>query len=535
MSVPLRIAAFRASARCRGAGLLVAALLLSRAALPGQAAPNGESGGVEPAAAGRGDSIADLVATGEQALQIEDPVLSWRTFQAVGALAPGLADGVIGLGRAHLLLGRATVAVAYADSALRLDAARQEAMTLAVRARIRAREFDDAVRSAASFVARVADPGPELLAAQASALFRIQRTDEAATVYRLVLQHDAVHPEAHLRLGSGLSSPCTARITPALRRAVVLLRAGKIDAAIRELQRVLAGDADNPVIHRLLGEALLTQRALGSMALRDPAFARLRAALPQPDVSALPVAEFVPAYGQLDGERRAVVDRAVSLFGSRLGKLLAIGGRHDLLLEVERTTDAATRATLRGRRTFDGRVWDDVRGIGGLAAATGIEALDDAAQFGFDTLAHEIAHQVHYFALAPVDRARIRSLYRTAKTEGRCLDFYAATNEAEYFGQGVEAFASLGKRPGGETTHGHTRFELWRIDRDLHDFVAGIVDTDPLAGPARVPLLQAAIAVALRSGRPEDAATAAAMLPPGPERQAAEAAADAAVRAAQSF
>ena len=37
-----------------------------------------------------------------------------------------------------------------------------------------------------------------------------------------------------------------------------------------------------------------------------------------------------------------------------------------LLDEVERTTDAGSRRSLKGKRTFDGRIWDDVRGIGGL-------------------------------------------------------------------------------------------------------------------------------------------------------------------------
>ena len=243
----------------------------------------------------------------------------------------------------------------------------------------------------------------------------------------------------------------------------------------------------------------------------------------------------MPADRHLDGERREVVDRAMQLFGSRLARLIAIGGRHDLLLETDRTTDAEGRAMLKGKRTFDGRVWDDVRGIGGLSAATGIEALDEAAQFGFDTLAHELAHQVHYFALRPVDRAKITELYKKARREGRCLDYYAASDEAEYFGQGVEAFHSLGKRPGGETTHGPTRFELLRVDPDLHGFVAEVVDQDPLAGPRRIELLLAAIDVALRCGRPDDAVQAAEMLPAGAERDEARARAAAALQAAAAW
>ena len=231
------------------------------------------------------------------------------------------------------------------------------------------------------------------------------------------------------------------------------------------LRAVLRREPLHPIAHRLLGETVFAQRTAMGMAASDPAFLALAAAMPKPDVRGLPVAEFVRAYPTLSPTRRVVVERTAAMFGSQLGRLCAVGCRHDLLGELERTTDESARANLRGRRTFDGRVWDDVRGVGGAKAATGMEALDDAATFGFDTLAHEVAHQVHYLAFTPLQKARIRSLYQRALSEGRCLDYYAASNEAEYFGQGVEAFASLAKRPGGETTHGHTRFELYAVDR----------------------------------------------------------------------
>ncbi len=57
----------------------------------------------------------------------------------------------------------------------------------------------------------------------------------------------------------------------------------------------------------------------------------------------------------------------------------------------------------------------------------------------------------------PVQRQRLRELYQRAKADDAFLDYYAASNDAEYFGQGVEAFVSFGKAPGQETTHGHTR------------------------------------------------------------------------------
>ena len=126
---------------------------------------------------------------------------------------------------------------------------------------------------------------------------------------------------------------------------------------------------------------------------------------------------------------------------------------------------------------------------------------------------------MHLYALERNQRARISVLYRRAMAAGRLLDYYAATNEAEYFGQGVEAFASYGKRPGGESTHSHTRFELIRVDPDLHDFIAELVDSDPLESPQRNHLLQAAVAVALRSGREDDAVVAAGLMDPSWERE----------------
>lgn len=484
----------------------LAACLVLASAAPGQApAP----GGSEPVAG-------PWLREGERLLDREDPVGAWQAFRRA---IPGV-PGQIGLGKTHLMLGRSDFALAYGEAALRATRDDQEAMALCVRALIRGRSFDEALQRATRFVERVDQPVAELLAARGSALFRVQHIDEAAEVYRQVVARDPQHAEAHLRLGSGLLPPIRLAPEPRLAAAVARAHAGDREAAIATLLAVLAAFPDHPVAHRLLGETLFAARAADSMASADPTFAALAAAMPHRDLRAVPTARFVVGYAELAAERRAVVDRTATLFGSRFDRLIGLGCRHDLLGELERTTDATQRSNLRGTRTFDGRVWDDVRGIGGMQAATGIESLDEAAQFGFDTLVHEIAHQVHFFAFSRVEQARLRSLYQAAVSNRTFLDYYAASNEAEYFGQGVEAFASLGKRPGGETTHGHTRFELLAVDPALHAFIASVVDYDPLADPAaREPLLVAAIGVALRCGRPADALVAAGLLPDGPTRQ----------------
>ncbi|MFN3244929.1 MAG: tetratricopeptide repeat protein [Planctomycetota bacterium] len=452
-------------------------------------------------------------------LEVEDPMAAWRVFQDARADGAQHLERDLGLGRAHLMLGRADYATAYGEAAVAAAPGRQDAMALSVRALIRARRFDEAVRRSRAYLARSERPTVDLLAARGSALFRVQRPGDAAAAYRRVVGLDLGHAEAHLRLGSGLLDPVVVQIPRKLRLAVGAIAAGERARAIELLQRLLLEHPGHPIVHRLLGEALYAERTARSMAMQDEAFRRLAATMPKPDVRELRIAEFVPAYRGLARARREVIERTAALFRSRLDKLIRVGGRHDLLAELERTTDADARKNLRGSRTFDGRVWDDVRGIGGLRAATGIEALDEAATFGFDTFAHEVAHQVHFFTFNPLERARIRSLYKQAMAERRCLDYYAASNEAEYFGQGVEAFVSLAKRPGSETTHGHTRWELLRVDPKLYAFLVSLVDFDPLLdGAARQRLLAASVEVALRCGRPEDAAVAAEMMNPGEQR-----------------
>jgi len=470
-------------------------------------------------APGGGTSAGYWVREGQRHLEREDPWRAWQAFQLAADSGNSDFEYLVGLGRAHLMLGRSAFAYRYAEIVVTTGAGNQDGMALCVRSLIRARAFDAAVRRAGKFVLAVDEPTAALLAARGSALFRVQRVTEAAGVYRQVIGIEPRNAEAHLRLGSGLLPPMKVEVGAKLRAAVAAGRAGEHGKAIADLLRIVAEDHGNPIAHRLLGEALFADRAAGGMAANDPSFAALSAALPEPDARRLPVGDFVNGYRGLSRARRRVVDRAALMFGSYLPKLITIGSRHNLLLELERTTDAPSRRSLRGKRTFDGRVWDDVRGIGGMQAATGIEGLDEAAQFGFDTIVHEIAHQVHFFAFTPLQRAKIKRLYRTALEENRCIDYYAASNEAEYFGQGVEAFASFAKRPGSETTHGHTRFELYRTDPALHDFIASVVDRDPLRdGAGRDAVLAAASAVALRCGRAEDALQAAEWMGPGAER-----------------
>jgi tetratricopeptide (TPR) repeat protein len=464
-------------------------------------------------------ALSRLVKKGWASLEREDPVRALAVFREVCHRAPDSQEGKIGIAETYLFLGKPGLARPYIETVRRQMPDDQGTMALHIRILIRDSKFDCALRMSSLGLKKFKQPGADMMAAHASALFRVQRTDEAAAMYQRVLRLDPLRPEAHLRLGSGLLPPCVAPYVHSVRLGIRARDRGALQLAQQHLVKALQESPNHPVAHRLLGEVLYEQRYVKSMVACSKVYAEFRRALPVPALDGIPVEEFLPGFRELSGERKKVASRALRLFGSLIPKLVAMRGSHDLLRAAERTTDAAARANLRGQRTFDGRVWDDVRGIGGLQAATGIESLDEAAQYGFDTLTHELAHQAHLYAFRPLLRVKIRSLYRSAKKSGRCLDFYAATNEAEYFGQGVEAYVALAKRPGCEKTHGHTRFELFRRDPGLHRLIAGIVEFDPLRDAAdRARLLPLAVDLALLRGCPEDAVTAAEMLDKGPQR-----------------
>ncbi|MEI8390405.1 MAG: hypothetical protein WCG23_11045 [bacterium] len=96
-----------------------------------------------------------------------------------------------------------------------------------------------------------------------------------------------------------------------------------------------------------------------------------------------------------------------------------------------------------------------------------------------NTLAHEFNHNFTDDILDQNDKKVLADLYKQAKDTDKCLDYYAALDEWEYFAQGYEAFCSVYKphvsmiynddylQGGGS----HTRFTLKRKDPALYKFI----------------------------------------------------------------
>ena len=462
-----------------------------------------------------------LLELGSAAIEAGDPgkaLASYRAILLQRELSAELRwQAKLGLGKSWLVLGQGGTAKAYANELLRTRPSAASAWALLVRAVLSTGEFQLALELSRRAFRVFGGLSTELRSAHASALFRNQELRAAEAEYRRLLRQEPRNNEALIRLGTGLLSPRTARRDETIDHAALLGRKGQFNKAISALLAFLGANPEHPVALRLTGELQLSQLRAKSPLVREAFMSTYWALLDEVRQPLLDLPAFFPKVAVLGPDRVAMLRRSSLPFEKKIARVGLAGGSHDILLEWERSTDAEERRWLRGTLTFDGRGWDDVRGVGGLNAATGVEALDEAQGGGFQTVIHEIAHQIHMHAMSEKDKRKLTKLYELAEQEGCALDYYAAANEAEYFAQGVEAYLSFMKAAGQPVTHGHTSFELLRRDPRLFGFVAEILDWDPLESAARGRILKLAFRAALRVGRTEDARLIFEMLP-GTER-----------------
>src|SRR5215216_4420383 len=265
------------------------------------------------------------------------------------------------------------------------------------------------------------------------------------------------------------------RIEPRYYRALVALgdvwlREGDYERAATAARLAKEVDADGAVAHTELSYANRGMQEQARTKIGATDFAALYYGQPAPPSYEL-TREIFPNYKSLTRTRQIVIDRAVAPLAEFLPALARSKARHYLLAFDERISDLGDFNDLDEEKTFDGRYYASIRGVGGRVTVSGIEYIELAAQGGFNTIAHEFAHQVHMAALSKDQARAIRRLYERARHEGRTLDFYAAANEYEYFAQGYEAFISNHKRPSAGVTARHTNQELLMRDPDLHAFL----------------------------------------------------------------
>ncbi len=187
---------------------------------------------------------------------------------------------------------------------------------------------------------------------------------------------------------------------------------------------------------------------------------------PEPDR----LREVFPDFDRVDEDLQKIILVSVAPLSNYVGVLAEAGATYQLIPFHKRLWELRHKERNRGRRTFDLRLWDDVKGQGGFHATAGEEWIRDVMYERFNVLAHEFMHQVHSI-LTEDQQKEVESLYREAKREGRTLDYYADYNEWEYLAQAYEAWISPRKLPELSGTAGHTRDELERLDPSVIPFL----------------------------------------------------------------
>jgi Tfp pilus assembly protein PilF len=265
------------------------------------------------------------------------------------------------------------------------------------------------------------------------------------------------------------------RIQPRYYRALIglgdiWLRDGDYERAATAARMALAVDSDGTAAHLELAYANrgLQERARIEIGGEDYT-AKFYQRLPPPTYALTQV--IFPNYRGLTRRQQQVIDWAVAPLADYLPALARSRARHYLLAFDETASDMGDFDEIAEEKTFDGRYYASLRGVGGRVAVSGLEYIEMAASGGFHTIAHEFAHQVHITALGKAETLAIRRLYEQAKEAGRALDYYAAANEYEYFAQGYEAFISDDKRRSAGVTARHTRRELEARDPQLYGFL----------------------------------------------------------------
>ncbi|MDH5384467.1 MAG: tetratricopeptide repeat protein [Candidatus Aminicenantes bacterium] len=178
-------------------------------------------------------------------------------------------------------------------------------------------------------------------------------------------------------------------------------------------------------------------------------------------------------YEQLNRDMQKILRLSVQPLKNYLKALRIAGATFYLTPFHKLLWEAPYNEGLKDQRTFDLRLWDDVKGNGGFHATSGEDWERDVKYLRFNVVAHEFAHQVHPF-LSKKHREEIKWLFLKAKKERRTLDFYADFNEWEYFAVGVEAFVSLEKLADQKIGYGHTQRELLETDPDLYYFIESL-------------------------------------------------------------
>ena len=404
-------------------------------------------------------------------------------------LAAGrLAYDMLDYPRAESLFARAlaaTPATAASETARRTRSAAHLGRALVMQKR---RDWDGSL--AELRLALGDDATADALEALAQTLIRLGRTDEAISAAQWGVRLDPYHDPSHYLLGNGYTRNSYTQLVAA-RPAAFADAAGRRSLAAADRQLAAGRRAGARAAYRRLVAAhpgwVDARIRLASLDFEDGRFDRARdgcfaalAACPEYGrahavlARSLESQRFAVDVHRADYERRFAeapvpgvpgIERFVSNWRSlspRHQKRVALSVAHwkpfiPVLVDGGSTfyvkpmymllSDCPDMETLHDQRIgYDSRLWDDVRGAGGFHTVTGIEDVERTIFDRYDTVLHELTHQVH--GVLPADDSRViqehyaRAKARDDSTRNAYLSRYAGGSVYEYFAEGANALGS---------------------------------------------------------------------------------------------
>jgi tetratricopeptide (TPR) repeat protein len=238
------------------------------------------------------------------------------------------------------------------------------------------------------------------------------------------------------------------------------------DGALDLFQAILKIDPDYGLAHYGLSQALLRKK--DKINVRFGEIEKAFAAMDAPEPPFL--RDVFINYEDLDPDLQKIIRISVKPLRAFLEIDKEKGGTFYITPFHKKQSEAPGMARIKGQRTFDLRLWDDVKGLGGRRALSGEDWERDVKYLRFNVVAHEFTHQIHRMLPAEI-QAEVDRLYAKAKAERLTLDFYSDTNVMEYFAVGVEAYVSEDKLADQKIAYGHTRKELRERDPDLYKLI----------------------------------------------------------------
>ncbi|RTL39435.1 MAG: tetratricopeptide repeat protein [Burkholderiales bacterium] len=377
-------------------------------------------------------------------------VLALDTADAVDLLAAGrLALDLRDLDRAQACFERA---LARARSPLE----RAGALRGLGQRHYHLREFDASVQKLEQGLAaqRTADG----LSALAETLIRLGRTDDAIAAAEGALALNRHHETAHYLLGNGYArenyTQLAARLGDAfpplmadVRRASDAFDRGDFDRALALSLSVLERCPQLGRAHAIAAKALESQRL--RIDVHRAAAERRFAATPMPVIPG--IERYVLNWRELSPRHRKRVALSIAPWKAFIPVLVEGGATHFIKPMWMRLSETPQAHALKDARIdYDSRLWDDVRGMGGHFTVTGIEDVERSIFDKYNTVLHELTHQVHGVLTADQSR-EIEALYQQAKLRDAAsadksragfLSRYAGGSVWEYFAEGANAEAS---------------------------------------------------------------------------------------------